>query len=63
MNKNNKKTMNERTHNSLELYKDNKINDNDSNPNNKLNEEFSTDLTAAFDSKGKHKKQQPSRNT
>ena len=41
MSKNNKKTMNERTHNSLDLYK---------NPNNNPDEEFSTE----FDTKPKN---------
>lgn len=38
MSKNNKKTMNERTHNGSEIYKKNK---NSNSNNNNLNEEFS----------------------
>lgn len=43
MSKNNKKTMNERTHNGSEIYKNNK---NSNSNNNNLNEEFA----AEFDS-------------
>ena len=51
--------MNERTHNSMDLYKNNKnTNSNNSNPNNRLNGEFAVE----FDAKGNHKKQQTKKN-
>lgn len=59
MNKNNKKTMNERTHNGLDLYKKNKnTNSNNSDPNNHLNEEFAVE----FDTRESNNKQQTKRN-
>lgn len=45
MNKNNKKTMNERTHNGLDIYKENKnSNSNNTNQKNNLTEEISTEF-------------------
>lgn len=41
MSKNNKKTMNERTHNGSEIYKNNK---NSNSNNNNLNEEFASEF-------------------
>ncbi|MEK5038559.1 hypothetical protein [Sporosarcina sp. FSL K6-3457] len=43
MSKNNKKTMNERTHNGSEIYKYNK---NSNSNNNNLNEEFAAEFDA-----------------
>ena len=55
MSKNNKKTMNERTHNSFELYKNNQnSNSNNNDPKNILKGEFAAD----FDPKEKNKNQQ-----
>lgn len=53
-NKNNKKTMNERTHNPLDTYQNKSkdaSNSNNNNPNDNLNEE----LSAEFDAKAKNK--------
>jgi hypothetical protein len=44
-NKNNKKTINERTHNSFEVYKNN-LNSNSNNQKNQSNEEFSVEFDA-----------------
>ena len=58
MNKNNKKTMNERTHNSFETYKNNQnSNSNNNDPKNILEGEFAAD----FDAKEKNKNQQPNK--
>lgn len=54
MNKNNKKTMNERTHNPLDIYKDNK---NSNRNNNSPHEEFATE----FDAKARNKNEQSNR--
>ncbi len=54
-NKNNKKTMNARTHNPFDTYKSKDLDDsnsNNNNPNDNLNEEFS----AEFDAKAKKQK-------
>ncbi|WP_210469854.1 hypothetical protein [Sporosarcina sp. 6E9] len=53
-NKNNKKTMNERTHNSFEVYKNN-LNSNSNNQKNESNEEFSADFDS--ESRDKNRKQ------
>jgi hypothetical protein len=61
MSKNNKKTMNERTHNSFGLYKNNlNSNSNRNNPDVNLTEEFASE----FDSiaKKQNKKPQPNHN-
>ncbi|TQR17895.1 hypothetical protein [Psychrobacillus soli] len=49
MSKNNKKTMNERTHNNLDLYKNkskNKTNSNNHDSNNNLEEEFAEEFSS-----------------
>ena len=54
MSKNNKKTMNIRTHNPFDLYQSTNLDDtnsNNNNPNDNINEE----LSAEFDSKVKNK--------
>lgn len=57
MNKNNKKTMNERTHNSFDIYKNNKnSNSNNNNPNENLNEEFAADFVTPAKNKGTNKR-------
>lgn len=59
MNKNNKKTMNERTHNAMGLYKNNKnTNSNNNNPDDQLLEEFG----AEFNFKETQPKQQAKKN-
>lgn len=61
MSKNNKKTMNERTHNSFELYKNNK-NSNSNNDN--LNQEFATEFgsTENINATNKNKNQESLKN-
>jgi len=59
MSKNNKKTMNERTNNSFEIYKKNKnSNSNNNDPKNILKGEFAAD----FEPKDKNKNQQSNNN-
>ena len=61
MSKNNKKTMNERTHNGSEIYKNNK---NSNSNNNNLNEEFATEFDVKSNNNvtSQNNKQQPNKN-
>ena len=61
MSKNNKKTMNERTHNSLEIYKENK-NSNSNNDN--ISQEFAVEFgsTANINATNKNKNIQSLKN-
>ena len=61
MSKNNKKTMNERTHNGFDLYKKNR---NSNSNNNNLSEEFATEFDAKANNNvtSQNNQQQPNKN-